>query len=161
MVPMVLLMFSPSLLPCPSLRNARVAIQALQCLQNVLDPEPDAVYWRYIGLRARALNIVVQTPEQSVIARLICLTRTQLQKSNFCVSVCFCFTRNGLANITAAKEILVLHTFCPCFAPFFAWRKHRMYGSNWSFAHWRELGTAEPSRETGAAWCLLNGRAPS
>jgi len=56
-------------------KNARVAIQALQCLQNVLDSEPDAVYWRYIGLRARALNIVVQTPEQSVIARLICLTR--------------------------------------------------------------------------------------
>lgn len=149
MVPMVLLMFSPSLLPCPSLRNARVAIQALQCLQNVLDSEPDAVYWRYIGLRARALNIVVQTPEQSVIARLICLTRTQLQKSNFCVSVCFCFTRNGLANITAAKEILVLHTFCPCFAPFFCMKKTQ---DVWIKREFRSL------KRAGDSWAFARNR---
>eukprot|EP00438_Fugacium_kawagutii_P026399 Skav216157 [mRNA] locus=scaffold3788:116554:118065:+ [translate_table: standard] len=57
-------------------RNASMVIQALQCLQNVQDYEPAAVYWRYILRRGQALMYMIETPMEYVVARLLCLTRT-------------------------------------------------------------------------------------
>jgi len=48
-------------------------------LQHVGFASPHAIYWKYIDLRAKCIDVVVETPEQIAFARVACLTRATVE----------------------------------------------------------------------------------
>lgn len=61
-------------------RNAGSVIAGMTTLLHILDSSPQAIYWSYIELRARQLNIPCGSPEDMALVRLACLARVQDQK---------------------------------------------------------------------------------
>merc|ERR1712050_379025 len=56
-------------------RNGSAIIWCVQCLQQLNIGTPNAIYWSYVSLRARALRLPVDTLEELALARMACLLR--------------------------------------------------------------------------------------
>mmetsp|Transcript_333 Transcript_333/g.873 ORF Transcript_333/g.873 Transcript_333/m.873 type:complete len:1169 (+) Transcript_333:36-3542(+) len=56
--------------------NGRAILKALSSLEEVEDLEPHVIFWRYISSRAEALSLTISCPQDLVLARIACLTRT-------------------------------------------------------------------------------------
>jgi hypothetical protein len=59
--------------------NGRTVLQGIQCLMNLGTTSPHAIYWNYVALRAKGLELRIDTVERITIARLSCLTRATQQ----------------------------------------------------------------------------------
>jgi len=61
-------------------RNASSVIAGMTTLLHILDSSPQAIYWSFIELRAKHLELPCANPEDMALARLACLARVQDQK---------------------------------------------------------------------------------
>ena len=57
-----------------NLQGQRVLL-GVKCLQQVGNAESPAIYWHYVAIRARILELPLNTPDGYALARVACLTR--------------------------------------------------------------------------------------